>query len=222
MRVALPYSSSYPYVTVILMTPKGERTATVNRSFHSFVDIELPEGVEEAEVDVYSCFRDAGGHVPSGCGPALIQAAVRKIESALSMVGLQVAEPVAGAAPVDVAPANTTPATTGSTDAAPVADATPADATPVAAAAPVVSAPAADAPAVADAALAEAAPVAEVASADAAPAEVAPVADATPASAAPVADPAPADAAPATDAPAVADSAPIADAAPANAAPAAG
>ena len=205
MRVALPYSSSYPYVTVILMTPKGERTATVNRSFHSFVDIELPEGVEEAEVDVYSCFRDAGGHVPSGCGPALIQGAVRKIESALSMVGLQAAEPAAGAAPavavpaatapvadaapVDLASADTTPAITGSTDAAPVAAVAPVDAAPAV---------------------------------DTAPAEVAPVADATPASAAPVADPAAAQAAPAADAPAVADAAPLADAAPANAAPAAG
>jgi hypothetical protein len=192
-------------VTVILMTPKGERTATVNRSFHSFVDIELPEGVEEAEVDVYSCFRDAGGHVPSGCGPALIQGAVRKIESALSMVGLQAAEPAAGAAPavavpaatapvadaapVDLASADTTPAITGSTDAAPVAAVAPVDAAPAV---------------------------------DTAPAEVAPVADATPANAAPVADPAPAQAAPAADAPAVADAAPLADAAPANAAPAAG
>jgi hypothetical protein len=205
MRIALPFSSSYPYVTVILMTPKGERTATVNRSFHSFVDIELPEGVEEAEVDVYSCFRDAGGHVPSGCGPALIQGAVRKIESALSMVGLQAAEPAAGAAPavavpaatapvadaapVDLASADTTPAITGSTDAAPVAAVAPVDAAPAV---------------------------------DTAPAEVAPVADATPANAAPVADPAPAQAAPAADAPAVADAAPLADAAPANAAPAAG
>jgi len=205
MRIALPFSSSYPYVTVILMTPKGERTATVNRSFHSFVDIELPEGVEEAEVDVYSCFRDAGGHVPSGCGPALIQGAVRKIESALSMVGLQAAEPAAGAAPavavpaatapvadaapVDLASADTTPAITGSTDAAPVAAVAPVDAAPAV---------------------------------DTAPAEVAPVADATPASAAPVADPAAAQAAPAADAPAVADAAPLADAAPANAAPAAG
>ena len=211
MRIALPFSSSYPYVTVILMTPKGERTATVNRSFHSFVDIELPEGVEEAEVDVYSCFRDAGGHVPSGCGPALIQGAVRKIESALSMVGLQAAEPAAGAAPavavpaatapvadaapVDLASADTTPAITGSTDAAPVAAVAPVDAAPAADTAPT---------------------------ADAAPAEVAPVADATPASAAPVADPAAAQAAPAADAPAVADSAPPADAAPANAVPAAG
>ena len=99
----------------------------MNRSFHSFVDIELPEGVEEAEVDVYSCFRDAGGHVPSGCGPALIQAAVRKIESALSMLGLQVAEPAAGAAPAgavqvaDAAPADVAPAA----DVPPVAEVAP-------------------------------------------------------------------------------------------------
>jgi hypothetical protein len=169
-------------VTVILMTPKGERTATVNRSFHSFVDIELPEGVEEAEVDVYSCFRDAGGHVPSGCGPALIQGAVRKIESALSMVGLQVAEPAAEATPATAVPAA----------AAPLADATPTDAAPVADPAPVNAAPTADAPAVADAA--PAAPV---------PAAPAPVADPAPAQAAPAADaPAVADAAPANATPA--------------------
>ena len=176
MRVALPYSSSYPYVTVILMTPKGERTATVNRSFHSFVDFKLPEGVEEAEVDVYSCFRDAGGHVPSGCGPALIQGAVRKIESALSMVGLQAAEPAAGgapatavpaaAAPVDAAPAVLAPVTDPAlVDVAPAADApADADAAPVTVA-PVDAAPAADAPAVADSA-----PPADAAPANAVPA----------------------------------------------------
>ena len=99
MRVALPHSNSYPYVTVILITPKGEAHGDGGPQLSSCVDIPLPEGVEEDEVDVYSCFRDAGGQVPSGCGPALIQAAVRKIESALSMLGLQVAEPVAEAAP---------------------------------------------------------------------------------------------------------------------------
>ncbi|MGD0900454.1 MAG: hypothetical protein ABR915_21690 [Thermoguttaceae bacterium] len=101
MRIALPYSDSYPYVTVVVMTPKGERTATANRSFHSFVDIELPEGVGEDEVDVYSCFLDAGRRVPQGCGPALLKAAVvRKIESVLSAVGLQAVKPTAEAAPV--------------------------------------------------------------------------------------------------------------------------
>ena len=73
--------SSLPLVSIILFTPKGEVTVTVDDS-HYWVDIPLPEGVQEDEVDVYSCFLGPDHRPPFGCGPALLQAATRKPASA--------------------------------------------------------------------------------------------------------------------------------------------
>ena len=77
MRVPVPHNSSLPLVSIILFTPKGEVTTTVDDS-HYWVDIPLPEGVEEDEVDVYSCFLGPDHRPPFGCGPALLRAAKRK------------------------------------------------------------------------------------------------------------------------------------------------
>ena len=111
MRVKLPFSDCYPYVTVVAMTPKGNCTMTVNRRFFSTVEIDLPDGVAEEEVNVYSCFLDASQRIPRGCAPALIQAATRQPE------------------PVTVDPAQTNPATPDPAQAAAPTDATPTDPT---------------------------------------------------------------------------------------------
>ena len=80
MRIPVPHSDSFPLVSIILFTPKGEFTTTLDDS-HYWVDIPLPEGVQEDEVDVYSCFLGADHRPPFGCGPALLKAATRKPES---------------------------------------------------------------------------------------------------------------------------------------------
>ena len=93
MRIPVPHSDSFPLVSIILFTPKGEVTTTVDDS-HYWVDIPLPEGVQEDEVDVYSCFLGADHRPPFGCGPALLKAATRKPESArLRPSSRPVAEP---------------------------------------------------------------------------------------------------------------------------------
>ena len=103
MRVNLPYSNSYPYVRVFVITPKGERIMTVDRNVHSFADIELPPGVEDDEADVYSCFLNGGHKQPRGVGPVLIQAATRK--SAPVVEPEPEPEPTPVVEPVDVEPA---------------------------------------------------------------------------------------------------------------------
>jgi len=77
MRVPVPHNSSLPLVSISLYTPKGQVTTTVDDS-HYWVDIPLPEGVREDEVDVYSCFLGPDHRPPFGCGPALLRAATRK------------------------------------------------------------------------------------------------------------------------------------------------
>ena len=88
MRVPVPHNSSLPLVSIILFTPKGEVTTTVDDS-HYWVDIPLPEGVEEDEVDVYSCFLGPDHRPPFGCGPALLRAATRKPVASLMWLALR-------------------------------------------------------------------------------------------------------------------------------------
>jgi hypothetical protein len=76
MRVTVP-KSNFPLVKIIICTPKGEVSTTVDDS-HYIVDVALPEGVCEDEVDVYSCFLGNNNLPPYGCGPSLLQAATRK------------------------------------------------------------------------------------------------------------------------------------------------
>ena len=94
MRIPVPHSDGLPLVTIILFTPKGEVSATVDDR-HWWVDIPLPDGVEEDEVDVYSCFLGADHRPPFGCGPALVKAATRKPETvpAPAVEPAQVVEP---------------------------------------------------------------------------------------------------------------------------------
>ena len=81
MRVKVPHNDSLPLVTIILFTPQGEISTTVDNRHYS-VDIPLPDGVQEDEVDVYSCFLGADHRPPFGCGPAMLKAATRKPASA--------------------------------------------------------------------------------------------------------------------------------------------
>jgi hypothetical protein len=143
-------------VSIIVITPKGEMGTVVDDT-HRYVDIELPEGVQEDEVDVYSCFLGSNQKPARGCGPSLLRAATRKIMSAIGI------RPDSDAAeteiqPVPVAPAPAADVPTPAVDAqsavdtpAPAADTQPvaeqpapaADAQPAAdASAPVVDVPA--------------------------------------------------------------------------------
>ena len=100
MRVPVPHNDSLPLVSIILFTPKGEVTVTVDDS-HYWVDIPLPEGVQEDEVDVYSCFLGPDHRPPFGCGPALLRGRHAEARSAPAPGGEP--PPVVEAAPVTLA-----------------------------------------------------------------------------------------------------------------------
>jgi hypothetical protein len=160
MRISVP-RSDFPLVSIIVITPKGEMGTVVDDT-HRYVDIELPEGVQEDEVDVYSCFLGSNQKPARGCGPSLLRAATRKIMSAIGIRPDSDASDTE-AQPVPDAPAPAPDVPTPAADAqsavdipAPVADAQPtADAQPAPAAdtqpAAEQPAPAADAQPAADA-----------------------------------------------------------------------
>jgi hypothetical protein len=133
-------------VAVLVVTPKGDCKGSADRS-HSYLDIPLPDGVEEDEVDVFSCFLDAGQNVPHGVGPVLLQAARRKpvLESAVASVET-VAQKVVSAAEAAVAAVESVVKLAPAIE-APVAEPAPATEPASAADAPAADAPVADAPA---------------------------------------------------------------------------
>ena len=162
MRISVP-RSDFPLVSIIVITPKGEMGTVVDDT-HRYVDIELPDGVQEDEVDVYSCFLGSNQKPARGCGPSLLRAATRKIMSA---IGIQPdsdsseteAQPVPDApAPAEDAPAADAPAAVAqpAADAQPTADVQPAPAADAQPAPAADAPPAVDAPAPVDASVADA------------------------------------------------------------------
>ena len=91
MRIYVP-RSAYPLVSIMLFTSKGEVGVTVDDR-HRWVDIPLPEGVREDQVDVYSCFLGPDHRPPFGCGSALLRAATRKPAPASAVEPPPVVEP---------------------------------------------------------------------------------------------------------------------------------
>ncbi len=144
MRILVPRSDSYSLVRLIAFTPKGEVNVTVSSAHHRWVDLVLPPGVQEDEVDVYSCFLRENQLPPYGCGPALLRAATRKPDAASAVDATPPAEVVADAAPAADAVAEAAPATPPPAevvaDAVPAADAV-AEAAPAALSAAEVATP---------------------------------------------------------------------------------
>ncbi len=122
MRILIPRSDSYSLVRLIAFTPKGEVNMTVSSDRHRWVDLELPFGVQEDEVDLYSCFLGEDHRPPYGCGPALLRAATRKSDLAVAADVAADLAPAADAAPTAVVANDPAPTADIATDPAPVAD----------------------------------------------------------------------------------------------------
>ena len=153
MRILVPRNDSTAAGAHHAFTPKGEVTVTVDDSHH-WVDIALPEGVQEDEVDVYSCFLDPDHRPPYGCGPALLQAATRQLADDTSAIA-DAASPLGGDPPASddaaapASPADDTSASAGdaATPAAPADTVAAVDETSVLADTAAPAAPTDDAPA---------------------------------------------------------------------------
>jgi hypothetical protein len=95
MRLPIPWADAFPLFQLIVQSPTGGCSLTVDDT-HRDVDVQLPPGVNEDDVEIVGLFLGRDGQPVSGVGPVLI-----KERRAAAM------EPVAEAQPQPEAAAET-------------------------------------------------------------------------------------------------------------------
>jgi hypothetical protein len=73
MKVNLPSSQTHPLVRVTVKTPKGETTTTLDDS-HSTLEVAIPKGIREDQIEVTAQLCDARGEPDSRMEPTVLKA----------------------------------------------------------------------------------------------------------------------------------------------------
>jgi len=74
LKVNLPSSQTHPLVRVTVKTPKGETTTTLDDS-HSTLEIAVPKGIREEQIEVTARLCDAHGVPDERMEPIVLKAA---------------------------------------------------------------------------------------------------------------------------------------------------
>ena len=82
MRLPIPWNDAFPQFQLIIRTPAGERILTVDDT-HREVDIPIPPGVSEEDVEILGLGLGHDGQPLPGFGSVLIKAAVERPAPAL-------------------------------------------------------------------------------------------------------------------------------------------
>jgi len=77
MRVTVPWNDAFPQFQIVVRSRAGVSTLTVDDS-HREVDVPLPEGVDEDDVEITGRCCGRNGQPSPLCGEILIKAAVEK------------------------------------------------------------------------------------------------------------------------------------------------
>ena len=73
MKVNLPSSQTHPLVRVTVKTPKGETTTTLDDS-HSTLEVAIPKGMREDQIEVTAQLCDARGEPDKRMEPIVLKA----------------------------------------------------------------------------------------------------------------------------------------------------
>ena len=73
MKVNLPSSQTHPLVRVTVKTPKGETTTTLDDT-HSTLEITIPKGIREDQIEVTAQLCDARGEPDKRMEPIVLKA----------------------------------------------------------------------------------------------------------------------------------------------------
>jgi hypothetical protein len=73
MKVNLPSSQTHPLVRVTVKSPKGETTTTLDDT-HSTLDVAIPKGIREDQVEVTAQLCDARGEPDQRMEPIVLKA----------------------------------------------------------------------------------------------------------------------------------------------------
>ena len=73
MKVNLPSSQTHPLVRVTVKSPKGETTTTLDDT-HSTLEVAIPKGIREDQVEVTAQLCDARGEPDKRMAPIVLKA----------------------------------------------------------------------------------------------------------------------------------------------------
>jgi hypothetical protein len=73
MKVNLPSSQTHPLVRVTVKTPRGETTTTLDDS-HAILEITIPKGIREDQIEVTAQLCDARGEPDRRMEPVVLKA----------------------------------------------------------------------------------------------------------------------------------------------------
>jgi len=73
MKVNLPSSQTHPLVRVTVKTPKGKTTTTLDDT-HSTLEITIPKGIREDQIEVTAQLCDARGEPDKRMEPIVLKA----------------------------------------------------------------------------------------------------------------------------------------------------
>ena len=73
LKVNLPSSQTHPLVRVTVKTPKGETTTTLDDS-HSTLEVAIPKGMRENQIEVTAQLCDARGEPDKRMEPIVLKA----------------------------------------------------------------------------------------------------------------------------------------------------
>ena len=74
LKVSLPSSQTHPLVRVTTKSPKGQTTTTLDDS-HSVLEIAVPPGVNEDQIEVIAELCNSRGEPDKQMGPIVLKAA---------------------------------------------------------------------------------------------------------------------------------------------------
>ena len=77
MRVTIPFNDAFPQYRLEVITPVGVQTMTVDDS-HRVVEVALPVGVNEDDVEVCGYPLTRQGVLPPGCSSTVIKSCVKR------------------------------------------------------------------------------------------------------------------------------------------------
>jgi len=77
MQVIIPWNDLFPQYMVEAHTPAGDLTVMADDS-HRVIEVNLPPGVDEGDVEITGCPCDRNGLPVAGCGPTLIKARIER------------------------------------------------------------------------------------------------------------------------------------------------
>jgi hypothetical protein len=75
MQISVPQSDHFPQTRLTVQSPSYKAEATCDDS-HKIIEVPLPLGVTEDDVEITSCYLGRDGQPAPGCGEVLVKAAV--------------------------------------------------------------------------------------------------------------------------------------------------